>query len=286
MSRLRHDAQAGFGLIELMIAMVLGLLVLGAAIAVFQSNQRTFNANEGQNRIQEGARAAFEMMSRDIRAAGGSACSSLARPDVERTWEAEETALLVNPIAGGANEFTVISGDDAGYQIESATTTTVVLRPGPTGWKLSDAFKTGEKVVLCNATLLYVVTLSGVDDGSRTLTFPATPVPIYEAGAAPAAVSAARYRTARWYLNAGSLYVNRNGVADAVVPGVTALNVSFLQRGTGYTTSPTSWPDVAAIRVGLTLRGQKTIGGDVQVDGSNYITRNTSNVAAIRGRTP
>ena len=286
MSRIRQHVRAGFGLIELMISMVLGLLVLGAAIAVFQSNQRTFNANEGQNRIQEGARAAFEMMSRDIRAAGGTACSSLARPDVERTYEAEETALLVNPIAGDANEFTVVSGDDAGYQIESATTTTVVLRPGPTGWKLSDAFKTGDKVVLCNATLLYVVTLSGVDDGSRTLTFPATPVPIYEAGAAPAAVSAARYRTARWYLNAGSLYVNRNGVADAVVPGVTALNVSFLQRGTGYTTSPTSWPDVAAIRVGLTLRGQKTIGGDVQVDGSNYITRNTSNVAAIRGRTP
>lgn len=286
MSRIRQHVRAGFGLIELMISMVLGLLVLGAAIAVFQSNQRTFNANEGQNRIQEGARAAFEMMSRDIRAAGGTACSSLARPDVERTYEAEETALLVNPIDGGANEFTVVSGDDSGYQIESATTTTVVLRPGPTGWKLSDAFKTGDKVVLCNATLLYVVTLSGVDDSTRTLSWPSpgTPVAIYQAGEAPAAVSAARYRTARWYLNAGSLYVNRNGVADAVVPGVTALNVSYLQRGgTSYTTTP-SWPDVVAIRVNMTLRGQKTIGGDVQVDGSNYITRNTSNVAAVRIR--
>ena len=286
MSRIRQHVRAGFGLIELMISMVLGLLVLGAAIAVFQSNQRTFNANEGQNRIQEGARAAFEMMSRDIRAAGGTACSSLARPDVERTYEAEETALLVNPIDGGANEFTVVSGDDSGYQIESATTTTVVLRPGPTGWKLSDAFKTGDKVVLCNATLLYVVTLSGVDDSTRTLSWPSpgTPVAIYQAGEAPAAVSAARYRTARWYLNAGSLYVNRNGVADAVVPGVTALNVSYLQRGgTSYTTTP-SWPDVVAIRVNMTLRGQKTVGGDVQVDGSNYITRNTSNVAAVRIR--
>ena len=286
MSRIRQHVRAGFGLIELMISMVLGLLVLGAAIAVFQSNQRTFNANEGQNRIQEGARAAFEMMSRDIRAAGGTACSSLARPDVERTYEAEETALLVNPIAGDANEFTVVSGDDSGYQIESATTTTVVLRPGPTGWKLSDAFKTGDKVVLCNATLLYVVTRSGVDDSTRTLSWPSpgTPVAIYQAGEAPAAVSAARYRTARWYLNAGSLYVNRNGVADAVVPGVTALNVSYLQRGgTSYTTTP-SWPDVVAIRVNMTLRGQKTIGGDVQVDGSNYITRNTSNVAAVRIR--
>ena len=61
MSRFRSSPHAGFGLIELMISMVLGLLVLGAAIAVFQSNQRTFNANEGQNRIQEGARAAYEI---------------------------------------------------------------------------------------------------------------------------------------------------------------------------------------------------------------------------------
>jgi type IV pilus assembly protein PilW len=74
MTGARKPRQSGFGLIELMISMVLGLLVLGAAIAVFQSNQRTFSANEGQNRIQEGARAAYEMMSRDIRAAGGTAC--------------------------------------------------------------------------------------------------------------------------------------------------------------------------------------------------------------------
>ena len=65
----RMSRFAGFGLIELMIAMVLGLLVLGAAIAVFQSNQRTFDANEGTNRIQEGARVAFEMMASDLRAA-------------------------------------------------------------------------------------------------------------------------------------------------------------------------------------------------------------------------
>ena len=288
MSSSRRQMQAGFGLIELMIATVLGLLVLGAAIAVFQSNQRTFSANEGQNRIQEGARAAFEMMSRDIRAAAGTSCSKLARPDEERTYTAEEISLIVNPITGGANEFTVVSGDDSGYQVESATTTTVVLRPGPTGWKPSDAFKTGDKVVLCNATQVYVVTLSGVTDGTRTLAYaPATPVAIYEPGVAPpATVSAARYRSARWYLSGGSLYVNRNGVADAVVPGVTALNVSFLQTGgTSYTTSPT-WSDVVAVRVNMTLRGQQTLGGDVRVDGSNFITRNTSNVATIRGRAP
>lgn len=291
MSRFRNHLHAGFGLIELMISMVLGLLVLGAAIAVFQSNQRTFSANEGQNRIQEGARAAYEMMTRDIRAAGGTACSNLALPDPEHANTADETSLMTTPISGGANEFTVVSGDDASYQVTAATKTSVTLSPPsplPPGWKLSDGFKAGDKLVLCNATWMYVVTISGggVNDATKTLTFsPATQEPIYDPNVAPAAsVSAARFRSARWYLNNGSLYVNRNGVAEAVVPGVTALNVSYRQRnGTTYTAAP-SWPDVATVRVNMTLRGQQTTGGDVKVDGSNFITRTTSNISAIRSR--
>lgn len=283
-----HDRQSGFSLVEMMISLVLGLLVLGAAIAVFQSNQRTFNANEGQNRIQEGARAAYEMMSNDIRAAGGTACSKTARPDVEHSLSSDETSLLTTPITGSATEFTVLSGDDASYQITSATKNSVVVKPGPTGWKLSDAFKVNDKVVMCNASLIYIVTATNVNDSTKTLTFsPATQEPIYDKDVAPpATVTAARFRSARWYLSGGSLYVSRNGVADAVIPGATALNISYLQRGgTSYIASP-SWTDVVAVRVNLTLRGQKTLGGDVKVDGNNFITRTTSNVATVRSRMP
>ena len=75
-------------------------------------------------------------------------------------------------------------------------------------------------------------------------------------------------------------------MAEAVIPGATALNVSFLPRNGTYAASPSSWTDVVAVRVNLTLRGQKTLGGDVQVDGANYITRTTSNTTAIRTRAP
>ena len=63
-----------------------------------------------------------EMMSRDIRAAGGTACSNLARPDEEHTYTADETNLMIAPITGNANELTVLSGDDASYLITAATT--------------------------------------------------------------------------------------------------------------------------------------------------------------------
>jgi len=70
--RLRR--QGGFSLIELMIALVLGLLVVGAAIGIFLSNRRAYQATEGVGRVQEGARTAFELMSRDVREAAGNPC--------------------------------------------------------------------------------------------------------------------------------------------------------------------------------------------------------------------
>ena len=70
----RLGRQGGFSLIELMIALMLGLLVVGAAIGIFISNRRTYQATEGVGRAQEGVRTAFELMSRDVREAAGNPC--------------------------------------------------------------------------------------------------------------------------------------------------------------------------------------------------------------------
>ena len=57
--------QLGLSLVELMVALVLGLLVVGAAIGVFLSNRQTYTATESLGRVQENARVAFELMARD-----------------------------------------------------------------------------------------------------------------------------------------------------------------------------------------------------------------------------
>src|SRR5690606_31534984 len=113
----------GFSLIELMVAMALGVLVLGAAIGVFQTNQRTYLANEGLNRIQESARVAYEMMTRDIRSAGSSACSNEA---LVMGTDATRLAFRA-PVSGSATELTVTSADDLSYRVESATASSVTL---------------------------------------------------------------------------------------------------------------------------------------------------------------
>ena len=69
----------GLTLVELMIALMLGLLVVGSASAIFISNRQTYRATEGLGRVQENGRIAFEMMARDLREAGGNACGNADR---------------------------------------------------------------------------------------------------------------------------------------------------------------------------------------------------------------
>jgi len=61
---------AGFTLLELMIAMALGLVILGAAYAVFTLQNRQLGNQEQVVDIQQNARAAIDIFGREIRMAG------------------------------------------------------------------------------------------------------------------------------------------------------------------------------------------------------------------------
>lgn len=66
----------GFSLVELMIALALGLFLTGVAVNVVVTNRQAFRTTENLSRMQENARSAFELMSRDIRSAGGNPCGT------------------------------------------------------------------------------------------------------------------------------------------------------------------------------------------------------------------
>lgn len=59
--------QSGFTLVELMIAMVLGLLVTAAVLAVFIQAKRSSIQNNGLARMQENARFAMQILSNDLK---------------------------------------------------------------------------------------------------------------------------------------------------------------------------------------------------------------------------
>lgn len=269
--------QHGFSLVELMIALALGILVVGAAFAIFHSNQRSYQANQGLNRIQENARIAFELISRDLRAAGGSACSNIARPDAEHVNSAEETIFFNSPVssASPATEFTAVSGDDTAYRVTNSSTSSITLDPAQLA-DATQAFNVNDRLILCNANKLYVVRATAVN--ATTVTFsPATPIALTADPLAPApTVMIARYRNTRWFVADNSLWVSRSGGArEEVAQGVQNMAVSYLENGV-YTNAPANWTNVAAVRVDMTFVGQG-------IDG-NALTRNASNVVSLRSR--
>lgn len=69
-------SQSGLTLVELMIAMLLGLIIVGGAVGMFLANKRTYMTTENISRIQENARISFELMAREIREAGGTPCGA------------------------------------------------------------------------------------------------------------------------------------------------------------------------------------------------------------------
>lgn len=102
--------QGGFSLIELMIALVLGLILTGAAISVVVANRQTFRTVENHSRMQENARTAFELMARDIRAAAGNPCGA---NQITNNLTNNAAAWWANFIANGLRGFDNSAAGDA-----------------------------------------------------------------------------------------------------------------------------------------------------------------------------
>lgn len=76
---MKRRATSGFTLIELMVAMLLGLIVIAGVTSVFLANQRTYRTNQALGEVQDSARTAYEMIARDIRDAGLTGCGNAGR---------------------------------------------------------------------------------------------------------------------------------------------------------------------------------------------------------------
>lgn len=66
----------GITLVELMVALTIGLLLVAVCLAMSQSTSSTYAAAEALSRMQENERLAFELMATEVREAGQNACES------------------------------------------------------------------------------------------------------------------------------------------------------------------------------------------------------------------
>jgi type IV pilus assembly protein PilW len=76
MPGLAAPAARGLTIIEVMVSLVLGLLVVGAAALLFSGTRVANRQGENLSRMAESVRTSYDMMAREIREAGGAPCDA------------------------------------------------------------------------------------------------------------------------------------------------------------------------------------------------------------------
>ena len=112
--------QHGFSLLELMIAMAIGLTLISGAITVFSGSRKSIDLNSALTDIQDSARFAMDSMTRDIRMAGFQGCvdinTSVATilADDAPTTNYFDTALTASVVQ---NDGTWVPAEPIGFTI-------------------------------------------------------------------------------------------------------------------------------------------------------------------------
>ncbi len=75
--------QSGVTLVELMIALVLGLIIAAGVSQIFVSSQKIYRITEEQSRVQESTRFSFEFLTRNFREAGYSGCRAVEQLNIQ-----------------------------------------------------------------------------------------------------------------------------------------------------------------------------------------------------------
>ncbi|WP_417066925.1 PilW family protein [Niveibacterium terrae] len=172
----------GFTLVELMVAMVVGLLISGVAIAVFAMTKNTSRIGDALSRYQEGFRFGTQVMSRDIRMAGYFGCNStlnhqpadLISGTVDDTHYTgaikgyggtESIATLTNRVSG-TDALRIQFGNAESHRLSEAMTdksSEVKLN------KTSD-FKAGDSVVIADCSAASSFKLTSVETAGSVTT--------------------------------------------------------------------------------------------------------------------
>lgn len=97
-------ASRGLSMVELLVALALGLIITAAVLQMFLASKTTYRMQEALARVQENGRFAIDYLANDIRMAGYMGCNNVDR-------------LQVNVIADPPSDYsfsssTVVSGDD------------------------------------------------------------------------------------------------------------------------------------------------------------------------------
>lgn len=154
-----RNLEKGLSLVELMVAMVIGLFLIAGVTKVFLDSKRTYSFQQALARVQENGRMAMEFIGRDVRMAGYSGCASGDYSSLTNTLN-NATSLNYDFSRG-------VNGYDVGASVPAALSalspaplanTDVLILKGPLG--------DGVKIVSNNNSAQLFAQVTSTDSGA------------------------------------------------------------------------------------------------------------------------
>lgn len=140
--------QRGLTLVEMMVAMTIGMILLGGVITVLTSSKVTYRVNEAMARMQENARFAFQLLSRDLRMAGYWGCGGVVPQGVDQPLEGLDAVT---------DTFVIRGVDGNGVVVDSHSTTDMNFKVSA-----GAGFKAGQTVLVSNCQSAAILQVTGV----------------------------------------------------------------------------------------------------------------------------
>jgi len=284
-SRTSAAAQRGLTLIELMVAMTIGLLLLAGTASLFISNKRIYREQEELSRLQENGRFALEMLIGDIRMTGFVGCHDILANVTNHvsTDQTELTSFLArvegsenggdwlpsgatdNKGDAGSDGVTIRYLDPLGLTLTAQSTAGTAT---PLTVSSAGDLRNGELIAVADCADSDVLAIDDDDlpDATETsIDNDAVITRVYNPGAQVMRFVARRY----FVRDAGAgpfLWVVENGgAAQELIEGVEGMEVLYGLDDNDADTLPNSyvdadaadaagWDNVVSVRVALLLR--------------------------------
>jgi len=149
----RKKPPHGFSLIELLVALVIGMIVMASVATTFTTQTRAYSAQEQINQMEQNARGALDIMSREIKMAGyrpngGSVTGVVSYSSTSLTIQADLDADGAISLSGSDNEQITYAYDSVNNKItrQIGTATAATLAENISGFTFTYYKATGSSL--------------------------------------------------------------------------------------------------------------------------------------------
>ena len=221
--------QQGMTLIEIMIAMLLGLFLIASVMQIYIGSKQSSRMLENLSRMQENGRFAMDFISRDIREADYWGCLQNGLDDVgaaNKTKYSITNGLTGTEGASGNPDGITMrggKGESIAVQSQTSANTNITITAAATGNEL----QAGEAVLItdCGGGVGDIFTVAGVAGGtvvSQDITGGQDISKAYGAGA-----SIHHLVTSIYFIQAGALQRTINGTTTELVEGIEDMQILY-----------------------------------------------------------